>query len=160
MSANWSRRILVIGSLTGLLMMPATSSAFSLTDLFGSKTTEAVAENPLASLLSTQLGVTPEQAAGGAGALLSAATSQLSGSQATELAKMIPGAEALTGSLPPGIGALLGNMETINKIFAALGMDASMVSQFVPVVLQFLGNQGASAGLLQSLGNIWAPAAQ
>nr|WP_242551896.1 MULTISPECIES: DUF2780 domain-containing protein [Photobacterium] len=141
-------------------MMPATSSAFSLTDLFGSKTTEAVAENPLASLLSTQLGVTPEQAAGGAGALLSAATSQLSGSQATELAKMIPGAEALTGSLPPGIGALLGNMETINKIFAALGMDASMVSQFVPVVLQFLGNQGASAGLLQSLGNIWAPAAQ
>ncbi|KLV04901.1 DUF2780 domain-containing protein [Photobacterium ganghwense] len=160
MSATWSRRILVIGSLTGLLMMPATSSAFSLTDLFGSKTTEAVAENPLASLLSTQLGVTPEQAAGGAGALLSAATSQLSGSQATELAKMIPGAEALTGSLPPGIGALLGNMETINKIFAALGMDASMVSQFVPVVLQFLGNQGASAGLLQSLGNIWAPAAQ
>ncbi|WP_337960366.1 DUF2780 domain-containing protein [Photobacterium sp. GSS17] len=160
MSATWSRRILIIGSLTGLLMMPATSSAFSLTDLFGSKTTEAVAENPLASLLSTQLGVTPEQAAGGAGALLSAATSQLSGSQATELAKMIPGAEALTGSLPPGIGALLGNMETINKIFAALGMDASMVSQFVPVVLQFLGNQGASAGLLQSLGNIWAPAAQ
>lgn len=71
---------------------------------------------------------------------------------------MIPGLDALTGSLPPGTSALLGNMDTINQVFSALGMDPSMVSQFIPVVMQFLGDQGASAGLLDNLGSIWQAA--
>ncbi|KLV00376.1 hypothetical protein ABT56_22540 [Photobacterium aquae] len=145
-----------------LLATTPPAFAFSLSDLFGGDekeaATEAISNNPLTSLLSSQLGISPEQAAGGAGALLSVAASQLSGDQAAELANMIPGAEGLTDQLPPGVGALLGNMDTINQIFSALGMDASMVTQFIPVVLQFLGDQGASAGLLDSLGSIWKTA--
>ncbi|MGF1684372.1 DUF2780 domain-containing protein [Photobacterium minamisatsumaniensis] len=159
-SSPWRQRFLLTTTLVTLLAMPATSAAFSLSDLFGGDDetpTETEANNPLTDLLSSQLGVSPEQATGGAGALLSIASSQLSGDQASELAKMIPGADALADSLPPGVGSLLGNMDTINQVFSALGMDASMVSQFIPVVMQFLGDQGASAGLMESLGNVWNP---
>ncbi|PSW10490.1 hypothetical protein C9I98_25130 [Photobacterium sanctipauli] len=160
--AHWYQRILLAATVIGTLTAPISSSAFSLSDLFGGGDEEAAqtaeAANPLTSLLSSQLGITPEQATGGAGALLSIASSQLGGDQASELAKIIPGADALADSLPPGMGALLGNMDTINQVFSALGMDPSMVSQFIPVVMQFLGDQGASAGLMESLGNIWNPA--
>ena len=146
--------------LIGALLLPATSHAFSLSDLFGGDDEEAAStlSNPLTDLISSQLDVSTEQAAGGAGALLSIAASQLGGDQASELTNMIPGLDALTGSLPPGTSALLGNMDTINQVFSALGMDPSMVSQFIPVVMQFLGDQGASAGLLDNLGSIWQAA--
>ncbi len=90
--------------------------------------------------------------------MLSIAASQLGGEQSTELTQMIPGLDSLTGSLPPGTSALLGNMDTINQVFSALGMDPSMVSQFIPVVMQFVGDQGASSSLMDSLGSIWQAA--
>ncbi|WP_299021471.1 DUF2780 domain-containing protein [uncultured Photobacterium sp.] len=159
---SFTRRLLTITTLFSCLIFSASSSAFSLSDLFGGsddKQPEAsTASNPLTDILSSQLDVTPEQAAGGAGALLSLASSQLNGDQATELTQMIPGADALSAAIPPGLGGLLTNIDTINQVFSALGMDASMVSQFVPIVMQFLGDQGASAGLMQSLGTIWNPA--
>jgi hypothetical protein len=34
-------------------------------------------------------------------------------------------------------------------------MDSSMVSQFVPLILQYLGQQGARGSALQSLGSVW-----
>ncbi|MEJ2766903.1 DUF2780 domain-containing protein [Photobacterium sp. MCCC 1A19761] len=141
------------------LLLPTTSAAFSLSDLFGgSKETSAVASNPLTELITSQLNVSPEQAAGGTGALLSLASSQLSGDQASELSKMIPGADQLSAAIPTGLSGMLSNMETINKVFTTLGMDPSMVSQFIPVILKFVGNQGASTELMGALGNIWNPA--
>ncbi|WP_064601717.1 DUF2780 domain-containing protein [Photobacterium sp. J15] len=159
---SFTRHLLTFAALLSCLIFSTTSSAFSLSDLFGGgddKKAEATttASNPLTEALSNQLGVTPEQAAGGAGALLSLASSQLSGDQAAELSKMIPGADALSAAIPPGMNALLTNMDTINQVFSALGMDASMVSHFIPVVMQFLGSQGASSGLMDSLGAIWNP---
>ncbi len=71
---------------------------------------------------------------------------------------MIPGGDALSAAIPPGLSGMLTNIDTINQVFSALGMDASMVSQFVPVVMQFLGSQGASAGLMDALGKVWTPA--
>ncbi|MCW8331849.1 DUF2780 domain-containing protein [Photobacterium sp. SDRW27] len=154
-------RFLCLATLLSSFVFSATSSAFSLSDLFGSDDKEeatATAANPLTNILSSQLGVTSEQAAGGAGALLSLASSQLSGDQATELSKMIPGADALSGAIPAGLGGMLTNMDTINQVFSALGMDASMVSQFIPIVMQFLGDQGASTGLMDAVGKVWNPA--
>lgn len=154
-------RLLLLTTLFSCLAFSAGSQAFSLSDLFGGgddEQAEASAANPLTDILTSQLGVTQEQAAGGAGALLSLASSQLSGDQASELSKMIPGSDALSAAIPPGLGGMLTNIDTINQVFSALGMDASMVSQFIPVVMQFLGNQGASAGLLDALGKVWTPA--
>lgn len=153
--------LLALATLFCSLVFSTTSFAFSLSDLFGGDDDEQVAAtttNPLTDILSSQLGVTSEQAAGGAGALLSLASSQLSGDQASELSKMIPGGDALSAAIPPGLSGMLSNIDTINQVFSALGMDASMVSQFIPVVMQFLGDQGASAGLMDALGNVWSPA--
>lgn len=157
----FTRRLLCFAALFASLVFSATSSAFSLSDLFGGgdddEQVTATTTNPLTDLLSSQLGVTPDQAAGGAGALLSLASSQLSGDQATELSKIIPGADALTAAIPAGLGGMLTNIDTINQVFSALGMDAGMVSQFIPIVMQFLGDQGASAGLMEALGKVWNP---
>ena len=161
-TSNFSRRLLTFAALFGCLLFSATSTAFSLSDLFGGsdeqQTETTTAANPLTDLLSSQLGVSAEQAAGGAGALLSLASSQLSGDQATELSNIIPGADALTAAIPGGLGSMLSNMDTLNQAFNLLGMDADMVSQFIPIIMQFLGDQGASAGLLDTLGQVWNPA--
>ncbi|MDX1304473.1 DUF2780 domain-containing protein [Photobacterium sp.] len=155
-----TRRFFSLFTLIGILATSPSSFAFSLPDLFGgddepAATTTSIAANPLTDLLSSQLGVSPEQAAGGAGALLSMATSQLSGDQASELTQMIPGLDTLTNAIPSGLSGMLSTMNGLNQVFTALGMDAGMVSQFIPVVMQYLGDQGASAGLMETLGQVW-----
>ncbi|WP_305371277.1 DUF2780 domain-containing protein [Photobacterium leiognathi] len=158
------RRILTTVIATALLSTSAMSHAFSLTDLSnalgGEKSDQVatqIAENPLTQALVTDLGVKPEQAAGGAGALLSMAASELTGPQSQELTKLIPGAEKLTESLPLGLGQLLGTKENIDKVFSLLGMNPGMVNQFAPIVTQFLSERGASNELVGALNKIWSP---
>ena len=58
--------------------------------------------------------------------------------------------------------AALGNVQTMadaNQAFSALGMDSGLIGQFAPILLQYLGNQGASGGLLQSLASAWGTSA-
>ncbi|MEC6909544.1 DUF2780 domain-containing protein [Photobacterium piscicola] len=156
------RRIVTTVAAVALLSSSAMSYAFSLSDIFGGESADQVvsqvAENPLTKTLISELGVKPEQAAGGAGALLGMAASQLSGPQGSELAKLIPGAEKLTDSLPMGLGQLLSNQANIDKVFSVLGMDPAMINKFIPVITQFLGQQGASNALLGALDKVWAPA--
>ncbi|WP_371929353.1 DUF2780 domain-containing protein [Photobacterium sp. CCB-ST2H9] len=154
------RMWLVALPLMATLAITPAAHAFSLSDIFGGgdDKMEALADNPLASMLTDQLGVSTEQAAGGAGALLSMAASQLSGDQASELTKLIPGSENLMDAIPAGLGGMLNNMDALGPVFTALGLDASMISQFVPIITQFLGTQGASAGLIDTLTKIWTPA--
>ncbi len=64
-------RLLVLTTLFSSLVFSTTSLAFSLSDLFGGSDDEQTAAstaNPLTDILSSQLGVSQEQAAGGAGA--------------------------------------------------------------------------------------------
>jgi hypothetical protein len=156
-------RIVTTIAVVTLLSSSTLSYAFSLTDVFGgsdaNQVATQIAENPLTQVLVSELDVQPDQAAGGAGALLSMAASQLTGSQSQELTKLIPGAEKLTNSLPLGLGQLLGSQGNIDKVFSMLDMNPEMVNQFAPVMMQFLGNQGASNELLGALNNIWTPSA-
>ena len=160
------RRIVTTLTAIALLSSSAMSHAFSLSDVTSAlggensdQITQQIADNPLTKTLISELGVKPEQAAGGAGALLGLAASQLSGPQGNELSKLIPGAEKLTDSLPMGLGQLLSNQANIDKVFSLLGMDPSMINKFIPVITQFLGQQGASNALLGALDKVWAPAA-
>ncbi|MDO6500799.1 DUF2780 domain-containing protein [Photobacterium sanguinicancri] len=161
--ASQSHLFSTVLTLFACLSFSTAANAFSFSDLFGGddEKTEAASEvlsNPLTDMLTSQLGISNEQAAGGAGALLSLASKQLTGDQASELTNMIPGAEGLADSLPAGLGSMITNADSLNKVFATLGMDPSMVSQFIPVVMQFMGDQGASAGLMEAVGKIWNPA--
>jgi len=145
------------------------------------KATAAPEAAGLLNSLGTTLNVTPEQAVGGTGALLGLAKNKLAGNDYSQLTKSVPGLDQLagTGALSSlgslnGLGGLLGNsgksadssvlnnalgnvqsMGDVNKAFSALGMDSSMVSQFVPLILQYLGQQGAGGSALQSLSGIW-----
>ncbi|MCF9328160.1 DUF2780 domain-containing protein [Vibrio parahaemolyticus] len=109
--------------------------------------------SPLTELLTSQLPVSTEQAAGGSGALIALAQSQLSQQNSTELQSLIPGLSNLKGAQ-----SLLGNIESLSAVqsaFNALGLDPSMISQFAPVILGYLNEQGASEGLLKSLSGLW-----
>ncbi|EIA1495021.1 DUF2780 domain-containing protein [Vibrio parahaemolyticus] len=109
--------------------------------------------SPLTELLTSQLPVSTEQAAGGSSALIALAQSQLSQQNSTELQSLIPGLSNLKGAQ-----SLSGNIESLSAVqsaFNALGLDPSMISQFAPVILGYLNEQGASEGLLKSLSGLW-----
>lgn len=120
----------------------------------------------------SQLNVTPQQAIGGAGAMLGLAKNQLSSTDYSELAKSVPGIELLSGGgelgvlsgllgssgKAAGLGNVLGNVNNandLNSAFSALGMDSGMIGLFAPVLLQFFGQQGVGGSLLTNLGGIW-----
>lgn len=178
--------LMAVASLTTLAASPAFAE-FSLSDaanvvsaMQGNEGDGAVAAAPkaagLLNTLGSQLKVTPEQAVGGAGAMLGLAKNQLSGQDFTELSKNVPGLDQIAGNSAIGglnglgglLGAgsdknalldgLLGNVKDtndLNNAFSALGMDSGMIGQFAPVILQYLGQQGVAGSLLQNLGGIW-----
>lgn len=134
----------------------------------------------LLNTLGSELKVTPEQAVGGAGAMLGLARNNLSDADYSQLTKAVPGLDLISGANAlgglSGLGELLGknsestsalsnalgNVEDrndLNSAFSALGMDTGMIGQFAPLILQYLGQQGIGGSLLQSLGSLWgAPA--
>lgn len=139
----------------------------------------------LLNTLGSQLNITPEQAVGGAGAMLGLARNNLSSDDYGQLTKAVPGLDLLSGANVlgglSGLGELLGsdkgsqsaldkalgndvqNRSDLDSAFKALGMDTGMIGQFAPLILQYLGQQGIAGSLLQNLGSLWtspAPLAQ
>lgn len=141
------------------------------------------AQANLLNTLGSELNITPEQAVGGAGAMLGLARNNLSRDDYGQLTEAVPGLDLLSGANAlgglGGLGALLGNSSgqssalgkalgnevqnrnDLDSAFKALGMDTGMIGQFAPLILQYLGQQGIAGSLLQNLGSLWAtPAAQ
>ncbi|MFS2159147.1 DUF2780 domain-containing protein [Pseudomonas sp. Pseusp122] len=128
---------------------------------------QATQATGLITTLGNNLNVTPQQAVGGTRALLGLAKNKLSGNDYSQLSQYVPGLDQLTGAgALGGLGGILGNsggsaagnvksMADVNKTFSALGMDSSMVGQFVPVILEYLGGQGVGGSTLKNLGSIW-----
>ncbi|BBP67469.1 hypothetical protein PHLH5_50100 [Pseudomonas sp. Cab53] len=130
----------------------------------------------LLNTLGSELKITPEQAIGGAGAMLGLAKNRLSEPQFSELSRSVPGLDQIAGNHALGglnglggllgggsdksalLDGLLGNVKDtrdLNNAFSALGMDTGMIGQFAPVILEYLGQQGVGSSLLQNLGGIW-----
>lgn len=174
-----------LASLLTLAASPAFAQ-FNLSDaanviagMKGGDATATAAPTPqTADLLSTlsELDITPEQAIGGAGAMLGLAKNQLSSTDYAQLAKSVPGIDMLSGGgelgalagllgssgKAAGLDNALGNVKDtndLNNAFSALGMDSGMIGQFAPVLLQYFGQQGVGGTLLSSLGNIWGAGA-
>ena len=177
-------RGLLLASLMTLAASPV-FAGFNLGDVAGAiagaqgnKAGEAATTPQAAGLLDTlgsHLNVSPEQAVGGAGAMLGLAKNQLSSTDYAQLAKSVPGLDQLTGNnalgglgglggllgdsaKSPALDGLLGNVKNtndLNNTFGALGMDSGMIGQFAPVILQFLGGQGANESLLGKLAQAW-----
>lgn len=164
----------------GLSIVASTTHAFSLGDaarltsaVTGTDSTAARSADLVSKL--TDLNVSPEQAVGGTSALLDLAKNQLSGTDYAQLMNSVPALHNLTGnSLGQQAGAVSGllgkanpltkaapqvgmqNLGDVGNAFSSLGMDAGMVSQFAPVLLQFIGNQGVGQPLLGTLTSLWS----
>ena len=139
------------------------------------------AQANLMNTLDSELKITPEQAVGGAGAMLGMARNNLSSDDYGQLTKAVPGLDLLAGANAlgglSGLGDLLGknsesesalsnalgnnveNRSDLDGAFKALGMDTGMIGQFAPLILQYLGQQGIAGSLLPNLSSLWtAPA--
>ncbi len=150
---------------SSIYLLSPCASAFSLNDALSTgtqalaPTTEVTGEaQELMGVLGTQLGVTETQAIGGTSALLQLAKNELGGdtlstltSQASGLSGLLGGENSLSDSLLSGISSMSG----VESAFSALGMDSALVSQFVPIIMSFLGDQGVGSSLLGQLQGLW-----
>ncbi len=132
---------------TSALAFPDLKSLGSndLAGLVGETLSQSKATQELLTQFTSQFPLSPQQAGGGVATLLAQAQNNLNADQKSELLQLIPN---------QNLSTILQRKE-VNQAFNTLGLDASMVEQFVPVLMQYLTQQGASQDLLASLGKLW-----
>ena len=118
----------------------------------------AVKASPaLIEALSQEIGSSPEQAAGAAGALFGLAKSRLSADEFSQVANAVPGIDSLLSAAPVTTGAVgtaggavsqLGGAATglsaAMSAFTKLGLKPDMVSKAIPVLTSFVGKSGGA----------------
>lgn len=125
-------------------------------------------ETALVNILMNQLGVNSQQAMGGVGSIFSLAQQRMNPGDFMQLSGSVPNMNQYLSAVPqPSSSSVLlgsaaslmgdqagglGNLATLAGSFQSLGMNASMIGQFVPVVLQYVQGQSGQAAmsLLQS----------
>jgi len=124
----------------------------------------AKASPALVGALSKEIGSTPEQAAGAAGALFGVAKSRLNADQFSQIATAVPGMDSLLGAAPaPGGGGATGALSQLGgsagglagaaAAFSKLGLGPEMVSKAVPILTSFVTKSGGA-----NVGNLLAGA--
>lgn len=135
-----------------VIMIPTVSFSQSMDALRGLASSDAVKEasasmgGSVTDLLSSQLGLTSEQAEGGVGSMLTLASEKLVAGDFDKIADMIPGASGYMDKAK-SLGAVagpLGDLAGLNSALGSLGISPDMVSQFVPMVTKYLGGLGGS----------------
>ena len=98
-------------------------------------TVEQSASPELVADFAKGLSVSPAQAQGAAGALLSQAKSQMPAADFGEVAKAIPGIDGLLAAAPAlggGAAGKLGGMIALASSFKQLGLDPALVGMAIP----------------------------
>ena len=130
------------------------AKAATLQEATGS-TAAAKASPELVGALSKEIGATPEQAAGAAGALFGVAKSRLKAEEFSQVAKAVPGMDSLLKAAPAAgatgtSGALsqlagsAGGLATAASAFSKLGLKPELVAKAVPVLTSFVGKSGGA----------------
>jgi len=99
----------------------------------------------LTNSLTSQLGVTSQQASAGVGSMLNYAKGKLSPDQWSSLTKSMPGTDSYLKSASDALGS--GNITStsdLNSAFSRLGMSPDMVNKFKPIVSEYAGKYGGS----------------
>jgi Protein of unknown function VcgC/VcgE (DUF2780) len=110
----------------------------------------------LVDLLSSKLGVTKDQAAGGAGSIFQLAKQNLSAKDFSSVGKAVPGIDQMIGAAPKVEGSSsslgkissmmgsnkLGGMAGLTSSFEKLGLSGDMVGKFTPIILDYVKNKG------------------
>ena len=123
----------------------------------------AKASPELIGSLSKELGSSPEQAAGAAGALFGLAKSRLKDDEFTPIGKAVPGMDLLLKAAPAAgggggaagalsqIGGSAGGLAAAASAFSKLGLKPEMVAKAIPVLTSFVTKSGGA-----NLGNLLA----
>lgn len=116
----------------------------------------AKASPELVGSLSKEIGASPEQAAGAAGALFGVAQSRLKAEEFSQVAKAVPGMDSLLKAAPAAGGALgtsgglsqlggsAGGLASAASAFSKLGLKPDMVAKAVPVLTSFVTKSGGA----------------
>ena len=119
----------------------------------------------LAQTLAQQLNVTPDQAAGGAGAIFNYAKSALPTNEYAKVESAVPESAELVKKAPPvdstasavgGVVGKAGGTAGLASSFQKLGLSNDMVGKFVPVVVDYVDKKGGSE-VGSILKNVLAP---
>ena len=113
----------------------------------------------IGSLVDT-LGVSEEQATGGAGAVFKEAKNNMSPGDYSQLLNAVPGIDSLisaapqTGGLTGKATSLLGGsagsvkgMTALAESFSKLGLSPDMANQFLPVIMDFVQSEGGQQAM-------------
>ena len=100
----------------------------------------------LIDMLSSQLGISPTQALGGAGALLTVAENTLSPEDFKKVTDLVPGSASYLNIAKTvgGATSAMNSLSSVAPVFENLDMEPSMVDQFVPVLTNYAGVAGGS----------------
>ena len=113
----------------------------------------------LLNMLTSQLGVTQDQAKGGAGLLFGLAKDQLEGDQFDQVQSSVPGVGDLLKAAPSGGGGVLGaiggmlggsgsqvaGLASLAGSVSKLGLDMDMIAKFIPIILSFVESKGGKS---------------
>lgn len=114
----------------------------------GGAAAAAKASPELVSALSKEIGGSPEQAAGAAGALFGLAKSRMKPEEFGQVSKAVPGMDLLLGAAPAlgGGGALsqVGGLASMASSFSKLGLKPEMVAKAIPILTQFVSKSGGA----------------
>jgi len=126
----YRKGLVLILAVSFVFMAGCSSGVGGATDLIGS--------------LTKGLGISPNQAIGGVGAVLGLAKEKLGGADFSKIANVIPGADGIMKQA----GDLLGNTGPIENaaglvpLFGKLGISGDTVTKMVPAVTDFVGKAG------------------
>jgi hypothetical protein len=148
---------LVCAAFVILALAGSTSTTSAQTQAAGDKADAAAKASPeLVSALSKEIGATPEQAAGAAGALFNVAKSKLTADQFAQVSKAVPGMSSLlsaapaasgvagtTGAISQATGGASG-LASAASAFSKLGLSPDMVGKAVPVLTNFVTKSGGA----------------
>jgi len=126
--------------------------------MIGSSSLAVAADSGLIQLLTNNLGVTKQQATGGAGSIFNTAKQNMGTDDFTKLVKAVPGinkmmaaapkAEGTTGMLGSASSLLGGSSSSVSGVanlagsFSKLGMKPEMVNEFMPIILNYVKSKG------------------
>jgi len=135
------------------MLIPATAGAQNVP---AAAAAAAKASPDLVSALSKEIGGTPAQSAGAAGALFSLAKSRLKPAEFSQVASAVPGMDALLKAAP-ALGSAVGTSGALSQMagaagglasmasaFSKLGLKPEMVSKAIPILTSFVSKSGGA----------------
>jgi Protein of unknown function VcgC/VcgE (DUF2780) len=158
------RRVLGTLSIAVLALSARDVSAQTAADKAKTATKEASAaakaSPELVGALSNEIGATPEQAAGAAGALFGVAKSRLKADEFSQISKAVPGMGALLAAAP-ALGGASGALGAVSQVagtsgssasglaaaasaFSKLGLGPDAVTKAIPVLTSFVSKSGGA----------------